>query len=501
MSFYKPKWLLLGFILIFGVTFFSTYYPSANDLPRGIHQWAQADRLALCYRFIDGNNLTRPATLSIKTINGDVGVEFSVFQYALAQVVRLGYPKQYLPFLYKFFTLSFFYLALAMLGTRVLRKESTVTILLITSIVFTSPILMYYGYNYLPDVWALSLVLYALYFFHEGLSKHIFTLLLVTGLSFFIKTSSGIYFIAIYGVYFLQNIRKSSAQFGLASLLFGCIGAGIAYYDVYYVAEVNQRLWSTVFLSSTMPINSYEEFWHVLDTAWRFKDDYLTRTLRWFLLLISTGTLLSFTRKSYTQPAVQLLFLLIIGLLCISVLFGVQFMNHDYYVISTVFPILIYGVFKVSARYLPYVHPNTTAILLGIITLLSFSQANSRYFERMSEIVHVKGSLESYAYKWLIGGEEKIAKWVSIEEHIYVCYAPEPNHSLVYFNRRGATFNTEEMSRDESPFWYYLKTIQPKCIVVQSSNVTQLMADQPRLLEIAENVYSDDKLTVFLMKK
>ena len=176
-------------------------------------------------------------------------------------------------------------------------------------------------------------------------------------------------------------------------------------------------------------------------------------------------------------------------------------MNHDYYVISTVFPILIYGVFKVSARYLPYVHPTTTAILLGIITLLSFSQANSRYFERMSEIVHVKGSPESYAYKWLIGGEEKIAKWVSIEEHIYVCYAPEPNHSLVYFNRRGATFNTEEMSRDESPFWYYLKTIQPKCIAVQSSNVTQLMADQPRLLEIAENVYSDDKLTVFLMKK
>ena len=104
MSFNKPKWLLLGFILIFGVTFFSTYYPSANDLPRGIHQWAQADRLALCYRYVDGKSLTNPATLSIKTINGDVGVEFSVLQYLLAQVVKLGYPKQYLPFLYQFFT-------------------------------------------------------------------------------------------------------------------------------------------------------------------------------------------------------------------------------------------------------------------------------------------------------------------------------------------------------------------------------------------------------------
>ncbi|MDB4161812.1 hypothetical protein N9772_05555 [Bacteroidia bacterium] len=501
MSFNKPKWLLLGFILIFGVTFFSTYYPSANDLPRGIHQWAQADRLALCYRYVDGKSLTNPATLSIKTINGDVGVEFSVLQYLLAQVVKLGYPKQYLPFLYKFFTLSFFYLSLALLCARVLIKESTLIILLTSSIVFTSPILVYYGYNYLPDVWALSLVLYALNFFHKGLSKYIYAILLITGLSLFIKTSSGIYFIAIYGVYFLQNIRKPNAQFWLASSLFACIGIGVIYYDVYYVAQINTRLWSTVFLSSTMPVSSWDEFCNVLDTAWRFKDDYFTLTLRWFLLLIALGALLSFRKKSFTCPDVQLLILLAVGLLSITVLFGVQFMNHDYYVIGTIFPILIYGIFNVSARYLPYVHPTTTAILLGVITLFSFSEANSRYFERMSEVVRIKGNPENYAYKWLIGGEEKIAKWVSNEEYIYVCYVPEPNHSLVYFNRLGATFNTEEMGRDESPFWYYLKTIQPRCILVQSSNVARLIADQPTVLEIADKVYTDDKLTVFLVKQ
>ena len=501
MSFSKSKWLLLGFILIFWVTFFSTYYPSANDLPRGIHQWAQADRLALCYRYVDGNSLNHPATLSIKTINGDVGVEFSVFQYLLAQVVRLGYPKQYLPFLYKFFTLSFFYLSLALLCARVLRKESTLAILLTTSIVFTSPILVYYGYNYLPDVWALSLILIALYFFHKGLSKFIFPILLITGLSLCIKTSSGIYFIAIYGVYFLQNIRKPNAQFWLASLLFACISIGIIYYDIYYVVQVNKRLWSTVFLSSTMPVGSWDEFCNVLDTAWRFKDDYFTHALRWFLLLMSVGALISFRKKSYTSSDVQLLILLAVGLISITVLFGVQFMNHDYYVVSTVFPILIYGIYKVSARYLPFVHPTTTALLLGILALFSFSQANNRYFERMSEVVRIKGHPENYAYKWLIGGEDKIAKWVSDNEHIYVCYVPEPNHSLVYFNRLGATFNTEEMGRDESPFWYYIKTIQPKCIVVQSRNVARLIADQPKVLKVADKVYSDDELTIFLIKK
>lgn len=500
MTLIKPKWLLLGFVLIFGATFFSTYYPSANDLPRGIHQWAQADRLALCYRFIDGKGLTQPATLSIKTEDGDVGVEFSPFQYGLAQVVKAGFPKKHLPFLYKFFTFSFFFLALSLLCASVLRAESVLATLFLFILLLSSPILIYYGYNYLPDMWALSLLLFALYFFHKGLSKYIVIILFVSGLSLFIKTSSGIYFITFYGVYFLQNIRRPKAKFWIVFLLFAIIGLVVAYYDIYYVAEVNKRLWSTVFLSSTMHVGSWQEFWNVLDTAWRFKEDYLTVVLRWFYLVTLLASVWLWEKTKITNPRVQFFMLLSLGLLSIVLLFGIQFMNHDYYVIGTVFPALLYTAVYVSSRFLPYIHPTTAAVLLGILALFSYSHANSRYFERMSEVVHVKGYPENYAYKWLIGGEEKITQWVSTNEHIYVCYVPEPNHSLIYFNRKGATFNTEEMGRDESPFWYYLDKIKPSCIIVRSNDVSKLVHDQPKIMDTIKQVYTDDHLTIFETK-
>ncbi|MFT4599021.1 MAG: hypothetical protein ACI9WM_001273, partial [Arenicella sp.] len=50
----KNKWILLSFSVLYAFIFLLTFYPYANDGPRGIHQWAQSDRLALALRYIDG---------------------------------------------------------------------------------------------------------------------------------------------------------------------------------------------------------------------------------------------------------------------------------------------------------------------------------------------------------------------------------------------------------------------------------------------------------------
>lgn len=501
MSFSKPRTLLVGFLLIFGVTYFSTYYPSANDLPRGIHQWAQADRLALCYRYLDGKPLAYPATYCLKSPDGDTGVELSVFQYGIAQVVKLGFPREYLPFLYKFFTFSLFYLAMCLLSSRLLSKENVLNTLFATLAILSSPILIHYGYNYLPDMWALSLVLFAFYFFHQDVSKYIIPILLITGLSLFIKTSSGIYFIAFYGVYFLQNIRRPKLHFWIASTLFLALSASVAYYDYLYIIELNKKLWATVFLSQTVPVTSLEEFWNVLDTSWRFKNDYFTSIQRWLFGILLIGGIAGLRKGSIKNPLIQLYSLLVIGLLGFAMLFGVQFMNHDYYVLATIFPALLYILFRILSHYLPYIHPTTATIVLGIVALVSFSTANKRYFERMSEIVPVKGYPETYAYKWLIGGQDKIAPFVTKDQNIFVAYVPEHNHSLLYFDRKGATFNTEEMGRDESPFWYYRDGIQPTCLIVRSDKLSQLKQDQPTVWDVAEQVYADKELTIFKFNK
>lgn len=500
MTYAKNIWLILGLLIIFGITFFSTYFPSANDLPRGVHQWAQADRLALCYRFIDGKNLTQPATLSLKTTDGDVGVECSVFQYAFAQVIRLGFPKRYLPFLYKFFSFSMFFVALSLLVSQVLKKENVLSILFFFVVLFSSPLLLFYGYNYLPDIWALSLILFSLYFFHKGLTKNIFFILFICGLSSLIKTSSGIYFIAIFGVYFLQNVAHPTRRFWFVSTLFICIASFVVFYDIYFVAQVNKRLWSTVFLSKTMAVDTWDTYWLYIKTAWRFKYDYLSTAQRWFFILIVAGGIALVFKKGLSSRFTQFFILLLLGLLCITVLFGVQFTHHDYYVLGTLFPGLLFSFLLVSSHFLPFVHPYTSASLLGLVAFFSYSEANSRYFARMSEIVHINNYPENYERDWLLGADIILDQYASPEDAIYVCYVHEPNLSLIYFNRKGATFNPEEMSRSESPFRYFLPQVNPKFIALKTEYKNQLMTDIPELAEQAFEIYSDQNISIYQMK-
>ena len=209
MNLNKKQYLFISFIALFGITFFLTYYPTANDGPRGIHQWAQADRLAVCLRYIDGKTLNDPATLSFKTPDGNVGVEFSGFQYLLAQVVKSGYPEKWLPFLYKISTSLIFFSALFVLSFEVLKNEKIIFRSAIFIGLISSPILIYYGYNFLPDILALSILLWAFYFYYKDFNRFIFIILFLGGLSMFIKTSSGIYLISFYGIFFLNNMKKS----------------------------------------------------------------------------------------------------------------------------------------------------------------------------------------------------------------------------------------------------------------------------------------------------
>lgn len=487
-----------GFTLVFAVIYAFTYYPSANDLPKGIHQWGQADRLSICVQYIEGKAFFEPATLSTKSATGStrVGVELSIFQYAVAQVIKLGFPLNFLPLLYKSLTFILLFVALSAMVNEVLQRESLLIRLATTIFLFSSPVLVYYGYNYLPDIISLALVLIALRLFHQGVNKHIYAIILIAGLATFIKSSSGIYFIAFFSVYFLQNIASRSTKVLTTGVLFLALLGMVAYYDYYYVYLVNKKLWSSVFLSQTVPVKSVAEFFHTLDVAWRFKNDYFTSTQRWVFLLSFIGACIGVRRIGLKHPLTQLCILLAFGLISISVLFGVQLMNHDYYVLCTLFPIIIYATLCTASRYLKYVQPRMSLVLISILALYGFTLANQRYFERNREIVKISGNAEVYPVKWLDKAESKLAPYAKKKDNIFVCYVSESNHSLVYFNRTGATFNAEEMAREESLFWYYKKLVNPTCVILPSKYWEQLCEDQPRVLTETTKCYHDKDLII-----
>ncbi len=497
MSINKKQYLFVSFIALFSLTFFLTYYPTANDGPRGIHQWAQADRLAVCLRYIDGKSLNDPATLSFKTPDGNVGVEFSGFQYALAQIVKSGYPEEWLPFLFKITTFILFFTALFFLSFQVLNEEKILYRSAIFIGLLSSPLLIYYGYNFLPDILALTLLLWAFYFYFRDFNKYIFIILLLSGLSMFIKTSSGIYLISFYGIFFLNNIKKINLKLIFTTIAFFTIVSFIAYYDYFLVNQRNIELYSVVFLSSPIPVSSWDEFITIFDVARRFRFDYFNGVQRILFGVLILFLIINFKKPVLNKYDLKLTFLIFLGLLSIILLFGVQYMNHDYYFIGSFMPIILFLSLKCIAYFSQYIQPRTSMILALCFALVSFSQGNTRYFQRISEIVKINGNPEPYPFKWIENSKDKVEPYLEKEDLVFVTYVPEPNHSLVYLRRNGATFNAEEMSRDKSPFNYYMERLGAKFVICKTEDLEQLKIDQPEFLAQSNVKYKDQYLILF----
>ena len=490
--------LLLISVIFFLLVYFFTFFPFANDLPRGIHQWAQSDRLAVAARYAEGAPFLKPATYCMKTIDGRVGVEFSGGQYILAQLVRLGISQDYLPFIYRLFSFSLLFVSLMTLTNLALKDEGWIHVILACTTILSTPVLLYYGYNFLPDVWALSLLLLSFYFFHKGIRKYIFIILILSGLSTLTKTSAGIFLIALLGVYFLHTISKPSIRSTLATLLFIGIAGGIAYYDYTYVYVVNTQLWSGVFMSTIVPITSWSELTEVLDTSLRFKNEYASKIQRWLVLLLAFISIFTLRKTSLRNEKVQFFILAALGLISFMLLFGPQFMHHDYYVLATIMPVAIYGTLLALRFTLKYVHPMTSLLILLLTSLVSFSNANNTYFARMSEEVNINGCTEYYPVNWLKDSHLILEDYVPSDELIVVPYAPEHNLSLLYLHRRGFTFNEEEMGREkDNPFNYYLETQRPKYIVLRTLHKGKFAVDQPDVLAKSTVVFTNSDFTLY----
>lgn len=486
-----------SYVILFLFFFLFVFLPYANEKPRGIHQWAQSDRLAIAERFIEGRSIIDPATLSMKSDDGKVGVEFSGFQYLIAQPFKWGLNHDYLPFVYRFIIFISFFTTLFILTFGLLKDEAFWFKNAIFIGIFSSPILLYYGYNFLPDILALSLVLICLYLMHLNFEKCIYYILIISGLSLFIKTSSGIYFISFFAVYFFRNFRKWNKKLSFLLLLFVLISSGVAGYDYVLVSLRNKALYSYVFLSGTMLANSWAQFWEIFTTARRFLMEYFNGA-QWFVLsIILIYNLANAERWLKKSNYILLSIFVLLGLSSIIVLFGVQYKDHDYYVLGTFMPIILFFTLKTIKQVASYIPPKTSLILAGIFAIVSFTQGSNRYFNRMSERVDINGTLEPYKRSWLIDADKKIKNIVPKDAWVYVVYVPEPNFSLVYLNRKGATFNKEEMGRDNSPFNWFIKEQKGQYVVCNQQFKSNFEHDQKAFLSKLEIAFEDDQFILY----
>lgn len=475
-----------------------------TGMPEGVHSWAQSDRLSIAVNFVENYSFLEPRTHSLISREGEVGVEFPLVQFLSAGIKRT-IPTVDISTIYRILTGLFLALGLAWFITSFHVHRSLLLPLYVLSM---SPIAYYYQFNFLPDTAALGLLLGAIGSFNRFLNrKTLFAgtaTILLAGMATLVKTSCGIYFIAIsssffINVLFFEKLRRKSI---LPAVIAIVLGMFIYWYDLVHFYERNERLWSLIFLSKPLPVSSWSEVVDIWKNTRTWHSDYLSIVQYLLIAFILIGITVRRIAlpNIFKNHAFRTLVASAIGAIIYALLIGMQFSNHDYYFLCTFYPVAIwamlygiqslYGVKKLNQGYWKAVLYPLAIVHLAI----SLSSAS----ERRSEYYTVRDRVIINETDWLKDADREIeVMGVPSEAKVFVFYEFAPNTSLLYFNRKGRVLNHEEMSRPHTYIDEWIGRIQPDYFVVRNKWLPNLKRDQPEIVENAQLVGSNELFSVY----
>jgi 4-amino-4-deoxy-L-arabinose transferase-like glycosyltransferase len=462
---------------------------NTSPLPSGVHSWAQADRYSLACQYFEDGRFLSPKTFNLMSEEGRVGVEFPILPYISAKLAKF-IGRNNLPWIMRILNsilllISFVVLAAQMRGS-VFHKSSMIAML------FLSPMLVFYGFNFLPDTTGLALVLMsfaALLRFSRIRSNVNWVLALVlAACATLIKTTCGIYFIAIGAVLLLHFVReknyKQIVYLTLSQLLLAAI---VIWYDYTFFFSVNKKFWAIIFMSQSQPILNWSDLSSVYSGFVYWFGQWITWSQASVLILISVVLRFTASTDNKNKLLRQLILISLIGVVAFIGLMGKQFVNHDYYFIASVIPLLfLIGVnlndqMAEDSGPLKRLYPLFLAIGLVLSGLHSFSQ----YPERSGSHYTWKGRTILNDTRWMEKGDSRLTKLgIESEAIVFVLYEFAPNTSLVYFNRKGRVFNHEEMTREDKNLTYWNDRIKPKYVVIQKKWIDHLESDQPKFFNL-----------------
>ena len=79
----------------------------------------------------------------------------------------------------------------------------------------------------------------------------------------------------------------------------------------------------------------------------------------------------------------------------------------------------------------------------------------------------------------------------------YIITNVDTNYILHYLGRNGATFNAEEMGRDNSPFNWFQELQDAKYVVCPAVSLEQYQKDQAAFIANSNILYSDSSFTLY----
>jgi len=447
---------ILFILLLLAISFYYNYHEIIFKRPQSVHKWRQSDCASIALNYYqEGMNFFNPQTHNLTSEGGTSGrcstSEIPILYYTVAGLYSVfGYHES----IFRIFNTLLFFLGLFYLFKLFfyLLKDSFWAISL-SILFFTSPVLIYYGNNFLSNSAALAISIVAWYYFvrflFEKKSKWFYISMLAYLIAGALKVTALLSFFPIAGIALLESfgliklesnrkVFNQPIKFILIVLsVFLIIGLWIIYARLY-----NQKYDCTYFSTTIFPIWNLDRE-GIITVLNRVQNIWLKHYFHYSVLLFFSICIVFLGVKFKTNLKafnLILIFMLIEAIAYIILQFW-TFADHDYYTIELyILPVIFvsgsFYVLKMNHRKIFY--STLFRIVFAGVVLFNTWYAQNKNFERYT------GWMNDYKEKKNIYNITPFLRQHGISFRDTVISIPDLSHASLYLmNQKGWTEYTD----------------------------------------------------------
>lgn len=459
-----PGFLFVTILLVF--SFLYDYQSIISKPPQSIHAWRQSDCASLTLNYYqNGMRFFEPETHNLTSDGGTTGKcspsEIPILYYCVALLYSaFGHHD----IIFRLLNTLIFFFGLFYLFKlfRFVLKDIFWSIAL-TLLIFTAPVLVYYGNNYLSNSSALAFVFVGWYYFSRFLDEKKNRWFLLSVLAFFIggacKVTALFSAFAICGIIVLELFKQ--VNFGQQQKLFGktyfyllpflaaffVIGSWILFAHWYNISHRCTYFSTTIFPIWDLDKTGINTVLQAISQRWL--DNYFHPSTLIFLGICVL--FLIFTFRKGNKPLQWIMIFISLELLAYSILQFWTFKEHDYYVIDMyILPVLIilatFDRLKTLAK--PIFNSPYLKIAFALFVTINAWHAKQIIKERYESINNFQSQEDLYSI-------EPYLRSLGIQHDDRVISIPDYSHvSLYAMNQKGWTeYVDAQFNRGEKKYY------------------------------------------------
>ena len=415
----RPWWWLL--LLIIALFFLNFYSKTLFFRPGSVHQWRQADCLSIAKNYYEqGMHFFHPEIHFQGDMKGKAVSEFPILNFTAALLWKVFGEHE---FLYRLMEYLLFVCAMFVLFNTLFRFfKSALLSVFSTSLLLTSPLLVYYSLNFIADVPALSLAIisfcYTYRFYQSANLRYFYIALSVGTLAVLMKASALIPFSILVLMVMLEltgigkRIRSPQVFSGrwlpLVAVL-SSVALIVSWYQ--YALYYNDHNSNNIFLLTVLPIWNLTEAELIYNAKMLFNNlfpMFLNKPMLLLFFILVMYVCANFKKLDFV---LRLSFLLSALFFVVYLMFFFQvFSVHDYYLVNLmIFPVVTLFCTCSILSQQHFVHDNITFTRMLVLLLLVFNSfyAAAAYRNRI-----IEDDKLAHWFPFISEDENKLAKYL-----------------------------------------------------------------------------------------